>query len=275
MKKHIIVSLTLSLRVCSLFSQVNLENSDSITLNDENESTSYSNIQKIQHPCLMMLPSSVEEEIENISKRLKLTLKVPTTDNPLLAGSNRAMGRTIVPTTSATSAKAEELELVVKEPTTDSENNGYIDNEFENNIYDESVAKIEQLLLNQQDTTGQNKQSNTLEIEKIWTTARQIATNNKEKCENALIIAKQETASMRAKVGSINYDANNYEINKLTEELVEAKLQTASATLKAIEIRNTDQSHTAKIALTKAKEEERDAYNKLEVFLLKKKTNRI
>ncbi|HLB33624.1 MAG TPA: hypothetical protein VJK54_05255, partial [Chthoniobacterales bacterium] len=141
----------------------------------------------------------------------------------------------------------------------------FLENEVCNNIYTKCLAKVVTMTLNQ---TGQAKNAlgETAQAVAEWEDAKVLAAAELRIAKRALTKAKEESVAFKeAKDEAFNtpqtgYANAVYQLNKLKEQLVEAKVATACATRTAIEVRNNSNRTTCEERLEGAKKTEAHAF---------------
>ncbi|HLB34334.1 MAG: hypothetical protein A3F67_04430 [Verrucomicrobia bacterium RIFCSPHIGHO2_12_FULL_41_10] len=163
--------------------------------------------------------------------------------------------------------------LTHDEAAEENSTNTFLEDEICNNIYTSCLAKVAAMSQSRSLIAGGNAEA-ALQEAKEWDAAEKKAKRDVDKSKRALDKARKEKEAAEKKLDSSKASIHgkayadeayyNFQVKELAEELADARVVTAEATLMAIEVRGTAQSAGAEADLAEAREEERAACEALE-----------
>src|SRR3990167_4002358 len=159
--------------------------------------------------------------------------------------------------------------VVANETGEENSTNQFLEDEICNNIYQSCLAKVALMSFEDRKTAegiAQEKEE--------WEAAKDMATEDKERCERALTKATKAAAEAQKQFDSANAIVHGkayadkayykWQVADLAEKLAEARVETARATLNALKFRNTAQRVKAEAQLVEAIEMECNASKALD-----------
>src|SRR3990167_3535838 len=244
------------------------------TTNYELPTTNRDNLGQDLSYHLMMDPAelkNIEEGIEDLKGVLgspaKADLSVSTTVRSPIGNNSSSAAISVLSGSDAGAIQAHD-EIAEGNST-----NTYLEDEICHNIYTSCLAKVAAMSQSRNLLAGGNAEAG-LQEAKEWDAAEKKAKRDVDKSKRALDKARKEKEAAEKKLDSSKASIHgkayadeayyNFQVKELAEELADARVVTAEATLMAIEVRGTAQSAGAEADLAEAREEERAACEALE-----------